>query len=183
MILIRKIDGTVEELLEMANLRECDMARFEKITNPTRQAEWLMSKVMVWEALQKHVDYTPQGAPLIEGGYISVSHSNSYVAVCLSDKACGIDIENIERNAARIVRKFAVEQEIEIVKQTVIPNPELLVWCAKEALYKYAGIEGADFIRDFKILSASNDTLVATAFGSRVGVRFEQRDDILIAYC
>lgn len=183
-IVIRHIEHGVEQLLERANLRECDMRRFAQITTVSRQIEWLMSKVIVWERLHKHIDYAGNGAPIIDDGYISVSHSAQYIAVLFSVHApCGIDIESKSRNAAKIARKFTSQNEVEIARILFPANAELLVWCAKEALYKRAGVEGADFRKDFKIDSIINNRLVATAFGKETTLEVEEIGDMLIVYC
>lgn len=179
-LIIRKIDGSVEQLRQRACLRVQDDAKLSTITNPTRQKEWLMSKVIAWEERGLRIDYSDNGAPTVEGGYISISHGGGYVALLFSDKPCGVDIEPISRNAGRLSRKFATPHELDITTSAFAQNPALLIWCAKEALYKRVGVPDTDFIADLNILSTHPETLIATAFGAEFEMQYRLQNDILV---
>lgn len=99
-----------------------------------------------------------------------------------SSERCGIDIELTDRRASHLAAKFASPEELEIAKDVFSENPALLVWCAKEALYKYCSREGADFRRDFVILSSCGSTLRASAFGEITTLNFYTQDNLLIVH-
>lgn len=127
--------------------------------------------------------HKPSGAPYLENraANISISHTTDSFAIFFSTEGkCGIDIEKSDRDAKRIIRKFTNEQEVQIVKKAYPKNPELLIWCAKEAIYKMNEVEGAEFKSDFLILSATDNSLGCVAFGAPVICNYFECDNLLI---
>lgn len=103
------------------------------------------------------IKYTPQGAPVLARGivigdshytHISVSHCRDKVAVMLSLRPCGIDIEQLARDFGRVSTRYITPDERALCQ---CEEFEAIAWCAKEALYKLAQIEGLDFRRDIVI--------------------------------
>ena len=103
------------------------------------------------------IKYTPQGAPVLARGivigdshytHISVSHCRDKVAVMLSLRPCGIDIEQLARDFGRVSTRYITPDERALCQ---CEEFEAIAWCAKEALYKLAQIEGLDFRRDIII--------------------------------
>lgn len=143
------------ELLE-AQATAAELESAEGITAMSRRAERL-----AWRGLFRkvageecRVSYSKQGAPCIENSqykYISVSHCADCVALLLSDKPCGVDVERVERNFERVARKYISDAEREGLPVDS-PLKMAAVWCAKEALYKMIGREGVDFLKDIEII-------------------------------
>jgi phosphopantetheinyl transferase len=82
--------------------------------------------------------------------FFSISHSHPYVAALISDREeCGIDIQVWHKRIETITHMFLSEGE----QQTCMSDPRLitLAWSIKEAVYKWNGRRGADFIRDLPI--------------------------------
>ena len=103
------------------------------------------------------IKYTAQGAPVLARGivigdshytHISVSHCRDKVAVMLSLRPCGIDIEQLARDFGRVSTRYITPDERALCQ---CEEFEAIAWCAKEALYKLAQIEGLDFRRDIII--------------------------------
>lgn len=80
--------------------------------------------------------------------HISVSHCRDKVAVMLSLRPCGIDIEQLARDFGRVSTRYITPDERALCRSEEF---EAVAWCAKEALYKLAQIEGLDFRRDIII--------------------------------
>ena len=80
-----------------------------------------------------------------------MSHCADCVALLLSDKPCGVDVERVERNFERVARKYISDAEREGLPVDS-PLKMAAVWCAKEALYKMMSREGVDFLRDIELL-------------------------------
>lgn len=86
--------------------------------------------------------HTPSGAPYLLGEhmpYLSISHTEGYVAVALSEhQPIGIDIERIGHQVARVVYRFLTPRELRLLPDN--PKDWLLavhlLWSAKEAAYK-----------------------------------------------
>jgi 4'-phosphopantetheinyl transferase len=82
--------------------------------------------------------------------YFSISHSWPYIAAVIDPYSeAGIDIQAWHPNIERIQHKFLSPQEQELFHN----DPKLLTvaWCAKEAVYKWYGKRGVDFIEHLPI--------------------------------
>lgn len=118
-----------------------------------RRAEFLTWRAVVRRELGADVAiaYDPLGAPVLTNRavHISVSHCAGRVAVCASAERCAVDIEPAARDFRRTADRFLTPDEASLSDDPLLPG---IVWCAKEALYKYAGRRGLDFRRDLRIV-------------------------------
>ena len=87
------------------------------------------------------IEYNEHGKPLLKSHPfdISFSHCKEKVAVMLSRKTAGIDIQDISSKIRRIVHKFMNQPELDSLKEETYEPHATLYWCAKEALYKAYG--------------------------------------------
>ena len=143
------------ELLE-AQATAAELESLEGISSKSRRAERLAWRGLLRKVAGEEcqVSYSKQGAPCIENSqykYISVSHCADCVALLLSDKPCGVDVERVERNFERVARKYISDAEREGLPVDS-PLKMAAVWCAKETLYKMMSREGVDFLRDIELL-------------------------------
>lgn len=117
-----------------------------------RRAEFLTWRAVVRRELGRDVriGYNDAGAPVLtdRDGYISVSHCDGRVAVCFSANPCAVDIEPETRNFSRAASRYLAAAERALSDDPSFPG---VVWCAKEALYKYAGRTNLDFLTDLSI--------------------------------
>ena len=130
-----------------------DRAAGERYAREGRRREWY-----AWRALLRSIEgnvevgYDTVGAPVVlgrSGTYISVSHTEGYVAVMLADRPCGLDIELAGRDFARAVGRCANREEVSLFGGRAYAGAVL--WCAKEAAYKWRRREGVDLKRDICI--------------------------------
>lgn len=92
--------------------------------------------------------------------YFSISHSYPYVAAVLSDREeCGIDLQVWKGNMPDIAHMFLSEAEQALCQGDA--RLMTLAWSAKEAVYKWNGRRGADFIQHLPISSILEES---TAF-------------------
>ena len=124
-----------------------------------RRREALMWRYIVHRELgtDTKIIYNENGAPILENRaeHIGVSHSADFVAVIISNQRCAIDIERLDRNFERVAPRY-----MRLDEETLSGDERLraVVWCAKEALYKYAAERGLDLLRDIKLLSVDFDS-------------------------
>ncbi len=151
----------LEDLKDIVSEEEwLQSQRFESLN---RRCEWLSWRSHLRQNLLQspfegirdfEIEYNKMGAPKIVGApniYIGVSHTRDRVAVVLSTKQCAIDIELLSRNFERVRSRYISDRESQIVDN--VEYGLAISWCAKEMAYKFAGVEGLDFIRDIEILS------------------------------
>jgi phosphopantetheinyl transferase len=124
--------------------------------NPKRLREFLMVRLLLQQFFDCNpvVQYNEVGKPgLPESGYeLSISHCSRHAAVILHPhRKVGTDIENRGRNVQKVARRFLGSEE-----QTDFAGKEntdalLLIWSAKEALFKIIGNEAYDFGSSLRI--------------------------------
>ena len=143
-ILVWKITEALEELKVLGGNINTDNYTSEK-----REKERLIILLMLNKICENGtITYNEFGAPELDNGkHLSISHSNELVTIMVSDIKSGIDIEKISEKALRIASKFASERNlIKLNKEKAT-----LIWCIKEAIYKWHQKGGVDFIKDIII--------------------------------
>lgn len=120
--------------------------------SPSRRREFLAWRAVVRREVGAGADirYNGAGAPFIAGSdcRIAVSHCPGRVAVCLSDAPCAVDIEPVGRDFSRVADRYMTACEAALCSDALWPA---VAWCAKEAMYKYAGRRGLSLLSDLVI--------------------------------
>ena len=81
---------------------------------------------------------------------ISITHAGDYAGFMFTkNRECGIDIEEITERVRRIQSKFVREDEAAFIDEDL--NGLYMLWCAKEAMYKYYGFKALDFKKHLKL--------------------------------
>ncbi len=132
-----------------------DLNEATRFVTARRRSEFLSWRALARTALGTEVklDYNTVGAPIVVNRplFISVSHCSDRVAILLSNHPCGIDIERTDRNFTRASSRFLTPEE---AAMSADPRWIGVVWCAKEALYKYSGRDGLDLLHDIRLHTA-----------------------------
>ena len=128
------------------------------------------------------IGYDEWGAPTVDTAEceISVSHCDKFVAVLISDRHCGVDIESLDRNFARIASRYMSDEEKAL---SADKDWAAMAWSAKEALYKLHRKGGIDFLKDIKIESydATSQLIKATIPYRCVEVQITQHEGYIVA--
>ncbi|SFF07727.1 4'-phosphopantetheinyl transferase family protein [Sunxiuqinia elliptica] len=138
---------------------------FLKLRNEKRKREWLAIKMLLKHigCTNLSISYNTKGQPEIAHPLyksVSISHSNQLAGILLhKTQQIGLDIESIERNFKAIERKYLSEQEVELTRKH--PDYHCLFWCAKEAIYKMAGVAGIHFAEQIALSEPANNQLTA----------------------
>jgi len=86
--------------------------------------------------------------------HFSISHCGDFAAVLVSTQnRVGVDIEIVSKKILKVQHKFASGEEMAVVQEGLageatqtITNRELtLIWCCKEAVFKWYGTGEVDF--------------------------------------
>lgn len=151
-----------------------------------RRREYLTWRALVRRELGRdvHIAYDAVGAPVLENRpeYLSVSHCDGRVAVCLSLRRCAVDIEPVTRNFGRVLSRYMTPEEQALADDPLLPAA---VWCAKETLYKYAGRRELDLLHDLRITEAdlaAGCLAGRIAGGAPVAMRLLCRDGYLATF-
>ena len=93
------------------------------------------------------ISYSENGSPNLNNHqYISISHSGNLICIIISEKEIGIDIEKISDKSLRLKEKFVNPHHTKLNKEK-----STLIWCIKEAVFKFHVIGNVDFIKDISV--------------------------------
>lgn len=175
------------ELERRARLTSGERARLETLHPEKRRREWLAVRALLREHAgpELTIAYTPAGAPRLEKGWLSISHTDGYAALLYAPAPCGLDIESPARDFSRTARRFVNETEASFRRELPPNFFHALLWCAKEAAYKRMGIPGLDFRRDLLLtaLDPEEKRLQLACRGETLGLSYHERDEILLVTC
>ena len=135
---------------------------FKKIKHTKRKTEFLATRALI-EELTGHfpnITYNADGSPFFPGQdkHISISHSADMVAVIIHKNRVGIDVEKSDRPIGKIAHKFLSEKELKFTKCSRSPErSQMICWCAKEAIFKWAPEQGIDFASQIQIAPFSEE--------------------------
>ena len=147
-------------------------------SNPKRKNEFLGVRHLRNQLkIKSPILYHSSGRPYFSANELalSISHTKDFIALASAVFPIGIDIEQKDRDAARIINKFAREDE----KVLCTDNPKewyLQLWCAKEAIYKLVGIENLSFKNEIHIQTRQKEE--ETTFLSAIVQRGTQKHEI-----
>lgn len=115
----------------------------KNIHNENFRRQKMAGRIMLNKLLGEtgRVEYNEHGKPLLKSHPfdISFSHCKDKIAVMLSKKISGIDIQDISPRIRRIVHKFLNQPELNSLTEETYATHATIYWCAKEALYKAYG--------------------------------------------
>lgn len=125
-------------------------------TKKEKYCAWKLLEYALFHAFGKRIEEiafakSAQGKWTCDFCHFSLSHSETAVAVALSDSPIGIDIEQIKpvKNREKVAKKILTEAELEDYQRLTV-NPKaanaflLEIWTKKESVFKRGGI--ASFI-------------------------------------
>jgi len=125
---------------------------------------------------KKIISYNNNAKPIIDKkNKISISHSNNFIAVYLSNKDIGIDIEKISEKSLRVKEKFISNSEISLLKKYDDKAMYCtLFWSVKETVFKLFSDKHLAFIENIKI-----QNLAGNNFEGEIVVKIKLIDFII----
>lgn len=130
-----------------------------KIKFEHKSLEWWASRYLTMLLHQKEIRdpiiKDEQGKPFFEQSkrFLSLSHTDGYVASCFHDKPCGIDIQVYDEKTLTVAPRILSSVEM----RKFLPQSDLhmatFYWSAKEAVYKAYGKRKLEFRREIRLES------------------------------
>ena len=135
-IALWKPEETPEELLSILGNTHLYESIMTSCETEKRKTEKLTTRILI-NLLQKgeaEIKYNDNGKPYLVSSseYISVSHTQCCIAVAISSRPIGIDVERIATKVLALKEKF-------------------LMWSAKESIFKLMDATGVDFKKSIHI--------------------------------
>lgn len=132
------------------------------------------------------------GKPYIDGyseWQFNISHTLGMIAVAVSEKPIGIDIEKIQKQDLRIAERFFTSPECNYINEAesdAEKNKRLLeVWTKKEAYIKFTGEGMSRPISSFNVfdIPAKNQTIFLDEYILSVCCSNQADSKLVIEYC
>lgn len=141
-----KVTETLEGLTESVDLPEVHKERFDSIKVESDRKNFLATREILKLSGYEPNDlfYNHEGKPYLKDGKnISISHSYDMVAVIISEKPVGIDIEKKRSKIVNVAEKFTQwdYRNASFSSENVLQKLTM-IWSAKEAGYKIHGKPG-----------------------------------------
>lgn len=148
------------------------------ITHPNKRLQHLAGRYLLPQLFPEFplslVQIADTKKPFLEDEafHFSLSHCGDYAAAIVSTRnRVGVDIEVPHPKIERIQHKFLSENELHILTDTGKNRDAMLTmaWSIKEAVFKWYGLGGVDFIGDIQI-----ENVMKTAEGYTVPCKFKK---------
>ena len=119
------------------------------ITLANRKRDWdQIEQCLMPEYSHADVIKNDFGQPsLLDGKFLSISHSDRFAATAISIEPVGIDIQVPRTTIFKVRHKFCHPNELQFLSNHDEDQRYHMIWCAKEAIFKIYGF-GIDFSRD-----------------------------------
>jgi 4'-phosphopantetheinyl transferase len=145
-----------DTLLNSVTLNKADLHALSAITNPGRRLEWLAVRVLLKEfyPTSPAIGYHNNGKPYLvnQPDKISISHSGKMIAIALHPtRNPGIDIEIINARIFKIASRFLNKHENAFLGLKPTVEQLLIVWGAKEVMFKVLEHGGVSFKENFEV--------------------------------
>jgi 4'-phosphopantetheinyl transferase len=190
-IYIWKIFESIDELSCEIILNEKSQFRLNNMKSEMHKRGFLSVRKLLQEANYSDFDlyYDQSGKPhLLNGKFISISHSHEMSAIIISDKPAGIDLEIQKEKVLKIAPKFMdichiknLSHENQIKKATII-------WGIKETIFKIEnqkGISFPDHIFEDDFQVSDKKTSAQFRFNNKVenfDINFEEIEDYILVW-
>lgn len=193
-IAIWQIEEDVAQLAAALDVSERDREVLDGFRLDKRKKEWLAARLLLKTLLgfYPELSYDGNGKPALSNGaaFISISHTDGFAAVSVSDKPTAIDIELCQRRVEKVAKRFVhVDEEAYLGADNRIQYLTIL-WSAKEALYKYYNIYGVIFKEQFKVYPfvLENDGFLSCDFMHQdetdsLKLSYTVNEDYTLVYC
>ncbi len=173
-----EINETLDALMQLSANR-----KIPDFNNEKRKKEYLASRLLLKDiAPNTKITYNEYSAPKLENGeHISISHSKNLVAIIISKQKVGLDIEKISEKPLRLSSKFISDN----THQNLTKEKTTLIWCVKEAIFKWYQKGNVDFKKDIKIKEfeiMERGEISCNFKGEKIIVKYRKIDNQYLAY-
>jgi len=99
-----------------------------------------------FENLSQHENSKKLLTEALEGNnFISISHSNDFSAIAISDSKVGLDLEQLKEKTLRIAKRFMDVSHLENLSEEEKIKKATIVWGIKESIFKIKNEKGISF--------------------------------------
>ncbi len=115
-----------------------------------KRLEYLASRYLIYQItgkLDSHLFKDESGKLHLDDSnqHLSISHSDAYIGLALSEKVIGFDLQKSASKINRIAKRFLSDKENDTLKAWNSEKNMIQAWTIKEAVYKAYGKKGILF--------------------------------------
>ncbi len=191
---IWKMTETVGELEAMYPMKDDEVAIYNGFKNDRRRMEWLSTRLLLAELVDHDVEicYRDSGKPYLsdQSWCISITHTLGYVGIRLASHPVAIDMEYKSKRVLNILDRFVSKREEKFIDQNDVITSALIIWSAKETLYKLFDFQDVLFDEHLYISNLTlgtsgrfRGTVEKDGFRAEVRLNFKVFDDLILVYC
>ena len=169
---------SLDDLKKESDISDIYIFKSEKRKKEIFSRNLLLNK-MIPEA---KISYNNFGAPQINtSDNISISHSKNLVAIGFSKLKIGIDIQKISEKALSLSTRFICESNL----NNLSIEKATLLWCCKEAIYKWHQKGSVNFKSDIYIYPfelRTSGTVSANFKTEKLSLSYNKIDTFYLVY-
>ena len=142
---IWKITETIDDLFKLVTLSPKSKELLKKRKSSIHKLQFLSVRAILIELgyADDNLSYQDSAPILDDSKKISISHSNLFSCVIISNLKVGIDVQEINHRISTIAKKF-IGYETSYLNIDEIKKLSI-IWNIKESIYKTANIIGLDY--------------------------------------
>jgi 4'-phosphopantetheinyl transferase len=143
-----KISETWDELFRSVALKDVSLARLETMKSQSHQKGFLSVRRLLMTAGYTDFDlhYDEFGKPhLKDGKHITISHSNDFSVIVISDEIIGADLEILKDKTLKIAPRFMEIHHLESLNDENKLRKATVIWGIKESIFKIKNEPGISF--------------------------------------
>lgn len=147
-VYVWNISESFNELFRSVVLKDVSLARLEKMKAESHQKGFLAVRKLLEVAGYDDFDlyYDDFGKPnLKDGKHISISHSNDFSVIAVSDCNLGIDLEILKDKTLKLAPRYMDVSHLENLSKEEALEKATVIWGIKESIFKIKNIEGISF--------------------------------------
>lgn len=157
-IAVWEITETEAQLASMCDLPNEEQEELAYTTNVQRRLERLAVRALLDLLFEEKVylRYHENGRPFLQNSIteISISHTKRFACVITHPQwSVGIDIESLKRRFSAVESRAISAEERDYLsdRDDVRTHQLAILWCAKEAMYKYMSQNSVDFPKQIEV--------------------------------
>jgi 4'-phosphopantetheinyl transferase len=173
-LLVWKITESFDELYTSIELKEASLDRLNSMKSESHQKGFMSVRRLLMEQGYTDFDlyYDAFGKPhLRDGTHISISHSNDFSIIVLSEENVGADLEILKDKVVKLAPRFMDVTHLENLNAADRLKKAAVVWGIKESVFKIkneVGISFKDNIFENEFLLSDRKCSVALRFNHKV---------------
>jgi phosphopantetheinyl transferase len=169
-----KIDEDFNPLFRSVSLKHVSLARLEQMKSESHQKGFLAVRMLLQHIGYSDYDlnYDQFGKPHLNNKKnISISHSNNFSCIAISNQKIGVDLEILKEKTLKIAPRFMNVKHLENLSQQEQLKKATIIWGIKECVFKIknqAGISFNNHIFEEDFLIDDKKATVALHFKNKI---------------